>query len=108
MLMTDSDAKIIECSERFYTSLGYTKNEAIGKKLTDYFPSFTHNKIRQAMQMARESGRCPTQPTAMLKANGSFENMEMAFSGVRDENHKLKYYCAILQNVSVGDLSSDL
>lgn len=108
MLMTDSDGKIVDCSERFYTSLGYKKDEALGKPLTEYFPSFTHNKIRQAMQMARESGRCPTQPTAMLKANGSFENMEMAFSGVRDENFKLKYYCAILQSVSMDQISSDL
>lgn len=106
MIITNKDGEIIDTNDRFESVLGFKSEEYHAKHITSIFPGFAHNKIVNAMLSARNMGRCPTQPTAVLRANGPYQSMDMAFSGIRDENQKLKYYCAILREISGNEFSS--
>lgn len=107
MILTDNEGQIIDSNDRFEKVLGFQKHNFEGKHITSIFPSFAHHKIANAMLKARNLGRCPTQPTAVVRETGPFLNMDMAFSGIRDEDQRLKYYCCVLRVLSGNEFSHE-
>lgn len=108
MIITNKDLEIIDTNNRFELLLGQKTESVKGTNLHSIFPDFTNNKITQALSQARELGRCPTQPTAILLPNKKYKNMDMAISALRDENKQLKYYCCVLREVGSNEVKDSL
>ena len=107
MILLDPEALILQTNDLSQQLLEYSADELLGKNFTDLFPDFARRQIQQALFTARQNGKCPTRPTAVLRKHGKYLDVDMAVSGIRGSDRRLLYFSVILRSRTSEDLQME-
>ncbi|MEC9283371.1 MAG: CBS domain-containing protein [Bdellovibrionota bacterium] len=102
MIMTDREGKILNSNQRVEAVLGYKTEDILTKPIIFLFPEFAIKRYNQAVHTAKNLGKAPTEPTALLKKNRSYEDVDMGISAIRDDSRHIKYLSFVFR-VRSGD-----
>ncbi|MFC1844845.1 PAS domain S-box protein [Thermodesulfobacteriota bacterium] len=95
------NGEIVSVSNYWSEMLGYTEQEVIGKKLTDFFTKESKNYAEQEVfPEFFKRGYCADVPYRIIKKDGQFLDILLSAIGERDENDEIFRTLAVLIDVT--------
>ncbi len=96
----DQTGKILYANPSFYSLLGYTEEEIIGKKITEFIAD---KKVYKACMLSvKTTGVCLAQDTFFRRKDGSIVHVVKNVRAV-EENGKIKYIIVSARDLSIID-----
>jgi PAS domain S-box-containing protein len=93
-------AKIIACNRTMQFSLGYKKEELLGKKVIEIYSPECHEKVKENLRSFRQTGALIHSELKVLKKNGQTIDVSLKLTPIRDERGRLLYSNAILRDIT--------
>lgn len=96
----DNDGKLISVSDRWLTTLGYDREEVIGKKSTDFLAEESREKASGVIKDFFKNGHCHDIPYQMVRKNGEIIDVLLSAIADYDDQGKAFRSLAVITNVS--------
>jgi len=97
----NQNGEIVSVSKYWSEMLGYTEQEVIGKKLTDFFTKESKNYAEQVVfPEFFKTGSCTDVPYKIIKKDGQILDILLSAIGERDENGEIFRTLAVLIDVT--------
>ncbi len=94
------DGTLINCNNRIQQLLGYSKDEAIGKPVTNFFHPDSHEKTEKLFKEIFENTEIFTGEFKMIRGNGEVITVNINSSALKDENNKNAKASCIIDDIS--------
>lgn len=96
----DAQRRLIRVSDIWLNTLGYTREEVLGRSPIDFLAESSHERFRAAMQTLFTTGRCEEIPYHMVTKSGAMIAVRLSAALERDRNGAPLRGVAIIQNIS--------
>ncbi|MCW9045172.1 MAG: CHASE3 domain-containing protein [Alphaproteobacteria bacterium] len=82
-------AKILQCNDTFTSVLGFSKEEVIGRPISDFYHPESIEIARTCLNRFVETGSARSDDLMVKRKDGSFLNVSLRVSAVRNENGEI-------------------
>jgi len=96
----NTDGIILECNQKYAKTLGYPKNEIIGKSIFDFVAEQSIKEIRNTFESWKETGHAENREIWFKRRDGSTFPALLSANNIYDEKGKL-----IGSNTAIRDIS---
>ncbi len=96
----NTDGVILECNQKYAKSLGYPKNEIIGKSIFDFVAEQSIKEMRNTVESWKETGHAENREIWFKRRDGSTFPALLSANNIYDEKGKL-----IGSNSAIRDIS---
>ena len=99
----DSQARIVAVSNYWLEKLGYSRDEVIGRKLTEFLAESSRQKAEEAyLPEFFKTGLARDVPLALMRKNGEVLEVLLSATGARDAAGKFVHSLSVSKDVFVG------
>lgn len=89
--ISPDEARIINCNNTFTKTLGYTREEVIGKPIFDFMDPSVRDFALESFGLFLKSGSVKNREFTILKKNGEKMVVSLNAEAVRDDENKILY-----------------
>lgn len=94
-------AKIIMCNDTLCQTLGYTKDELIGKEVFEFYHPESRDKINMAFNRFKTSGSVVNQEFKVITKDGKILDISLDSTAARDEHENIIFSRSVWRDITL-------
>ena len=93
-------AKILQCNDTLATSLGFSKDEIIGRSIFDFYHADSFENANECLRAFADTGMAESDDLKIRRKDGSTFEVSLRVSAVRDENGNIISSRSVWRNIT--------
>lgn len=96
----DEEGRIVSVSDTWLERLGYTRDEVVGREMTEFFTGQSVAHAKESLQHLFREGACTDIPFEMVKKNGEVMQTLISAIAERDDTSRIVRSLAVVVDVT--------